>query len=176
MPMRVLRLLLAFLATVAVVLELAAPAAPRAEDTRFAVSVHGTLVKQWTYMRSSTVNGCATTTTGSGKRTISLRTTDVPVVSGSWSGGSARARFSGAVRLSGSILQSGTRKIVVKGGPACNTGTHKQTCARVNRTFSRTKSTLVSRKAHRIAVSSPNLVPADFFSACPGEPANVRRT
>jgi hypothetical protein len=174
--MRFLRLFLAVLATLAVALELAAPAAPRADAARFAVSVHGTLVKQWTYTRSSTLNGCPTTTSGSGKRTISLRTTDVPLVTGSWSGGSTRAHFSGSVPLSGSILQSGTKKTVIKGGPACNTGTHRLTCARVNRSFTATKSTLVSRKRHRIADSSPTLIPADFFSSCPGEPSNVRRT
>jgi hypothetical protein len=174
--MRLLRLFLAFSATVAVALELAAPAAPRADATRFAVSVHGTLVKQWTYTRSSTVNGCPTTTTGSGKRTISLRTSDVPLIAGSWSGGSARAHFSGSVPLSGSILQSGTKKTVVKGGTACDTGTHKQTCARVNRSFSAKKSTLVSRKRHRIADSSPGLVPPEFFTSCPGEPTKVRLT
>jgi hypothetical protein len=140
------------------------------------VSVHGTLVKQWTYTRSSMVNGCPTTTTGSGKRTISLRTSDVRLITGSWSGGSARAHFSGSVPLSGSIVQSGTRKTVVKGGTACDTGTHKQTCARVNRTFSAKKSTLVSRKRHRIADSSPNLVPPDVFTSCPGEPTKVRLT
>lgn len=173
--MRLLRLFLAVFGTLALALELAAPAAPRTESARFAVSTHGTLVEQWTYTRAVTLNGCPATIKGAGKRTISLRTPDVPVVSGSWSGGTARARFGGALRLSGSITQTGKRTTVVGKGQGCEPATHTVACDPVNRTFSGARATVVSRRRHRLGIAAAaGLVPAEFFGSCPGEPTKVR--
>lgn len=104
-----------------------------------------------------------------------MRTPDVPVVGGTWSGGTARARFSGALRLAGSIAQTGKKTTVVGKGPGCEPGTHTSACGAVDRMFSGAKATVVSTRRHRLGIAAaPGLVRAAFFGPCPGEPTKVR--
>jgi hypothetical protein len=175
MVVRFLRLISALGAVLVLALQAASAADSQSSATRFAATFRGSVVKQWTYTAASTVNGCKTRTKGSGTRRISLHSSDVSLVGGRWSGGNSRARFSGKIALGGSVQQSGTRTITITAGVGCELGGHRQTCARVNRSFSNTTSGLISRRLHRLGLLRiPNLVSSDFATACPGEPASIR--
>lgn len=173
--MSVRRLLAAAILAAVTSLPLAAAAQTRTETTRFLVSVRGTLTKQWSYTRSKIETDCATTIKGSGLRTITLRSSDVSVVAGSWAGGKARARFGGSIRLAGTIKQSGTQTITTRGMAGCDKGTRRVTCGRLMRSFRAKTARLVSRRVHRLGLRRiAGLVPADVYTSCPGEPTAVR--
>jgi hypothetical protein len=139
------------------------------------VTGHATLTKRWTYTASQTVAGCTSHISATGLRTITLRTTDLDAIRGIWSGGSARARFSGAIRFAGTVTQTGTKTTRVT-GVACDKGTHTVTCPRVRRTFSERSVGLVSLHAHRIGFTPlRGIVAPAFYGDCPGEPTEIRR-
>jgi opacity protein-like surface antigen len=175
MAMRLLRLISAMCAVFAVALQAASAADSQSSATRFAATLRGSVVRQWSYTSSSTINGCKTRAKAAGTRKMTLRSSDVSLVAGSWSGSTSRARFSGKIVLGGAVQQSGTKTTTVTAGIGCEVGTHKQTCLRVNRSVSGKTTGLISRRLHRLGlVRIPNLVSSDFNTACPGEPANVR--
>src|SRR2546423_9641688 len=97
---------------VAVGVGLAALGAASAKETasaRFLGKLRATVTKQWTYGTTKASADCTTKTTGSGKRTITLRA-DEAIVNARWAGGSARARFLNPIRgVTGSVTQSGSK-------------------------------------------------------------------
>jgi hypothetical protein len=154
-----------------------APAvADRTSTARFLVSVRGTVTKQWTYSSTQTTAGCRTRIDGSGKRTITLRSADVSVVTVTWGGGRSRARFSGTPRLLGGTIRQTGAKTTKRSGPAtCEQETQQETCPPLARTFSGRPAQLVSGRLHKVGFRrTTGLVPAVFFGDCPGEPASVR--
>ncbi len=156
-------------------LALAAGAQTRTEATRFLVTVRGTVTKQWSYTASKVETDCATRIEGHGSRTIALRSSDVSVVSASWGGGKARARFSGSIRLAGTIKQAGTQRITTSGTAGCDKGTRRVACPRITRSFRAKTVRLVSRRVHRLGLRRvAGLVPSDVYTSCPGEPTAVR--
>jgi hypothetical protein len=168
------RALLVGLAVAATALQ--AAAAARTSSGQFLVTLHATLTKQWTYATSTRVAGCTSRVAGSGLRTISLRSSDASVITGSWPGGRARASFSQPVRLlRGSIIQSGTKTTRNTGAAPCSQETHQLQCARITRSFQNRSVQVVSRHVHRLGFRRiQGLVPSDFFGSCPGEPSAVR--
>jgi hypothetical protein len=150
-------------------------ATSRASSIRFLVTVRATVTKQWTYTTTKAAEGCASKIKGSGARTVALRSSDVSVVRGTWPGGNRRARFTGSVRIAGTIKQAGAKTTTTTGDAGCSKGTHRVTCARVTRSFRNKAVQLVSRRVHRLGFRRiAGLVPDDFFTSCPGEPSGVR--
>jgi hypothetical protein len=173
--MRFLRLISALLAVAGLTLAAAGVASSRPEAARFAVTLHGTASKQWTYSRTTKVGSCTTVVKATGMRTVTMRNADVALVTGSWSGGKARARFAGPIPVRGTIVQSGTKTTKVSGTSGCGVGTTRQTCARVTRSYSDKTTGLLSRRLHRLGITRVrDLVSSDFDTPCPGEPKNVR--
>jgi len=173
--MRFLRLTGAFVAVSVLGGHAVTAKGSNARVTRFAVSVHGTFTKEWTYTRTSTVNGCSTHVTANGTRTVRLRTTSVPILTGRWAGGTARARFTGAIGVRAGIVQTGTRTTTIGTDPGCETGKHKVTCQPVNRSYAGKTTGVLSRRRHRLGLLPiRGLISADFLTTCPGEPKNVR--
>jgi hypothetical protein len=161
----------------ALTLALLEPAAGAGSSrARFLVSLRATITKQWSYTSSQRSGGCRIEVTGSGKRTISLRSRDVATVSARWNGGVSRVAFSGAVTaLSESVRQSGTKVVRTTGGTECDEGVSRKTCAPMARTLSNRRARLVSTRPHKVGFRRmAGLVPDVFFNDCPGEPARVR--
>ena len=165
--------------SVTLAIALAVLPAALAADTasrQFMVTGHATLTKRWTYAASATADGCTSHVSAKGLRTISLRTTDFDAIHGSWAGGSARARYTGAVHFAGTVTQSGTKTTRITGTAGCEKGTRTTTCARVRRTFSGRAVGLVSGHAHRIGFKPlRGIVAPAFYGDCPGEPTEIRR-
>lgn len=175
MAMRLLRLISAVCAVSVLALQAASAADSQSSSTRFAATFRASIVKQWSYTSTSTLNGCKTRTKGSGTRRITLRSSDVSLVAGSWSGGKSRARFSGAIVAGGSVQQSGAKTTTVTAGVGCELGSHRQTCAKVNRSVSDKKTGLISRRLRRIGLLRiRGLVSSDFDTPCPGEPTSIK--
>ena len=156
---------------------LQAAAAADTSSGRFLVTLRANVTKQWTYATSTKTAGCTTRVSGSGTRTISFRSSDASIITGTWSGARARAAFSPPVRLlGGSITQSGRKTTRVTGPSTCSPATHRLKCARITRSFQNRNVQLVSRRAHRLGFRRmKGLVPSDFFNSCPGEPSAVRQ-
>lgn len=160
----------------AVTLALLEPAmAARSSSARFLVSLRATITKQWSYTSSGRSEGCRTNVTGSGMRTIVLRSHDVSVVTVRWAGGRSRVRFAGAVgSLAERIRQTGS-KTTRTSGSGCDDSVSRATCAPLTRTFRGRRAQLVSARRHKLTFRRMRgLVPADFVNDCPGEPARVR--
>src|SRR5215212_3192830 len=101
--------LIVLLLTVVVAFE-SASAAPTS-TARFLVSVRATIAKQWTYTTSRTSEGCRVRVSGTGTRTISLRSRAVAIVAARWRGGRSHVRFSGGVGPLGvTVRQLGTKR------------------------------------------------------------------
>lgn len=175
MLMRFLRLIPAVCAVFVLALEAASAADSQSSAARFAATFRGSVVKQWTYTSSSTVNGCKTRVNVSGTRKITVRSSDVSLLVGAWSGGKARARFFGKIVLGGSVQQTGTKSSTVTAGAGCELGTHRQACTRVARSVSNQKTGLISRRRHRLGLLPIyTLVSHDFITPCPGEPPAIQ--
>ena len=173
--MRFWRLIAVVSVSFALSLAAASGAGSKPTATRFAVTLHGSVVKQWTYTRTSVVNGCRTRTKAAGTRKIALRSSDVAIVTGRWSGGPSRARFAGSIPLAATVQQSGTKTTTVLSGVGCDLGTHRMRCPNVTRSFSDATTGVISRRRHRLGLLHvPDLVPSEFDNGCPGEPKNVK--
>jgi hypothetical protein len=153
-----------------------ASAAPTS-TARFLVSVRATLKKQWTYTTSRTSEGCRVRVSGTGTRTISLRSRDVSLVAVRWSGGRSHVRFSGGVGPLGvTVRQLGTKRTTTSGPAGCDDSVRSSSCTPVTRTFQGPRARLASGRAHRLSFRRmKNFVPDAFFNDCPGEPAAIRR-
>lgn len=164
------------LAVVGVVIALPAAVAADTTTARFLVTVRGTVTKQWSYRVQTRSGDCTRTVSGSGTRTIRVRSADASVVAGSWPGPRAPATFDGAVRLAGAIRQSGS-KTTRDGGPAgCPQDERHPDCGLLTRTFQNRSMRLVSGRPRRLGFRRiPGLVPDVFYNGCPGEPSAVRR-
>src|SRR5436853_5246196 len=128
MAMRLLRLISAMCAVSVLALQAASAADSQSSATRFAATLRGSVVRQWSYTTSTTLNGCKTRVKAAGTRKITLRSSDVSLVAGSWGGGKSRARFAGKILLGGAVQQSGTKTTTVTAGVGCELGPHRQTC------------------------------------------------
>jgi hypothetical protein len=150
--------------------------AARTSSRQFLVTLHATVTKQWTYATSTKAAGCTSRVAGSGVRTISLRSSEASLITGSWPGGRARVSFSQPLRLlTGSITQAGTKTTQNTGAAPCSQETHQLQCARITRSFQNRSVRVISRHVHRLGFSRiKGLVPSDFFGSCPGEPSAVR--
>jgi hypothetical protein len=133
--------------------------------------------EHWTYSSSSKAAGCTTAVTAGGTRTFSLRSSDVSSIAMRWSGGTSRARFGGRIAVAGSIAQSGTKTTRVTGpSGSCDVGTHRQTCQRLRAAISERNVGIVSLRRHRLSLTPLRaVVPAGFYTDCPGEPTPIRR-
>ena len=153
-----------------------AAAAARSSSGQFLVTLHATVTKRWTYAGSTTTAGCTSRVAGSGTRTISFQSSDASIVTGSWAGGGARARFSAPVRLlEGSVTQSGTKTTRSSGPAPCSQGTQRLRCPRITRSIQDRSAQIVSRQVHRLGFRRiRGLVGNEFFNSCPGEPSAVR--
>jgi hypothetical protein len=154
-----------------------ARAASGVSEASFLASLNGTITKQWSYTTTqTTAGGCTVTTTGKGRRVISLRSADDSILRARKTAG-GRAGFSGRVRfLTEALRQSGTKTTVTTGPSGCAKSTQRLVCKRLTRSLANRAARPVSNRAHELTFRRMSgLVPRSFLSAsCPGEPAEVR--